>query len=274
MDIRINGEPADVRLENEKTVRDLLAGIEDWLEGTGNRISGLVIDGLAILADDVERALDQELNAVQSIDIQIRQWMVFAVESLIAAKNALQMYEDAPFADKKLVKEDFEASAAFRFLADQIQDMAHTVSASLADEGLPRSGAIRLIDERIREIESPKQEILNCNALASEIVSRLEDLPLDMQTGKDKRAQETMRLFSQIAEKLFRLLALLKQHGFATDDLCIDSVPLGQFIDGFSDALRELLKAYEAKDAVLAGDFAEYEMAPRLAALYSALKNI
>ncbi|MDR3139677.1 MAG: hypothetical protein LBT95_08410, partial [Treponema sp.] len=109
--------------------------------------------------------------------------------------------------------------------------------------------------------------------LVSAIAARLEDLPLDIQTGKDERAAETVQLFSHIAEKLFRLLYCLKFDGLSPDALTVESLPIQKFIEEFGTALKELTAAYEAKDAVLVGDLAEYELAPRLVSLYRTLKT-
>jgi hypothetical protein len=101
---------------------------------------------------------------------------------------------------------------------------------------------------------------------------RLEDLPLEIQTGKDSRAAETIQLFSNIAEKIFRLASLLKLEGIIADIDTIDTATYQSCIDEFSAALQELIAAYEVKDAVLVGDLAEYELAPRLRTFYAALK--
>jgi hypothetical protein len=101
----------------------------------------------------------------------------------------------------------------------------------------------------------------------------MEDLPLDIQTGKDARAAETVQIFSTVTEKLLRIFALLKLEGFITDTLVIDAMPFDAFIDNFNAALKEMLAAYEIKDAVLAGDLAEYELAPRLRSFYAAIKT-
>jgi hypothetical protein len=273
MEILINGQDAGITLENEKTIGDLLAGIENWLDGTGSRISGVILDAEPLHIEDIPIAFERELSALQSIDIHISSLRNLALEALMGAKFALEASEDASFEEKRTIRVDFESSAAASFLKERLGDIAKSVDSSLAGEGLSPTDALRLVEERMRELEDPKREILNCNMLASEIVSRLEDLPLDLQTGKDKRALETMRLFSHITEKLLRLLSLLKQTGFEIDAIAIDSVPLARFIDDFTNALNELLAAYEAKDTVLTGDLAEYEMAPRLVSLYSALKD-
>jgi hypothetical protein len=45
-------------------------------------------------------------------------------------------------------------------------------------------------------------------------------------------------------------------------------------VEEFNSTLKELFSAYENRDTVLVGDIAEYELAPRLLKLFSAMKNI
>jgi hypothetical protein len=116
-------------------------------------------------------------------------------------------------------------------------------------------------------------EIENTENAVSDIAGRLEDLPLDIQTGKDGRAAETIQLFTRLGEKLFRLLFALKSSGLSIEGFLVDGGPVKNFMDDFSAALRELTAAYENSDAVLVGDLAEYELAPRLIKLFKALKE-
>jgi hypothetical protein len=95
-----------------------------------------------------------------------------------------------------------------------------------------------------------------------------------MQTGKDRRAAETMQLFTQMGEKLFRLYFILKSEGLIPQTFTISGQPTRDFMNKFNDALKELSSAHENKDTVLVGDIAEYELAPRLLSIYEALKNI
>jgi hypothetical protein len=119
---------------------------------------------------------------------------------------------------------------------------------------------------------NPREEIGRAENLVSGIAGRLEELPLDIQTGKDGRAAETMQLFSRIGEKLFRLLMILESSGLSLETLSIDTLPAKEFMEDFASALKELNAAYENRDAVLVGDLAEYELAPRLVKLFTALK--
>ncbi|MDR0709462.1 MAG: hypothetical protein LBF77_05295, partial [Spirochaetaceae bacterium] len=123
------------------------------------------------------------------------------------------------------------------------------------------------------EIEDPRREIAALGPLVQAVAGRLGDLPLDIQTGKDRRAAETVQLFSTAAGKLLRLLGLLKLEGHSPEILTVDGVPIFEYIGEFESTLKELATAYEAKDAVLVGDLAEYELAPRLLKLHSAFPS-
>jgi hypothetical protein len=140
-----------------------------------------------------------------------------------------------------------------------------------AGDGISASLILSLIDERIREIGDPVGEFVRIGSLVAGIGERLEELPLDIQTGKDGRAVETVTLFSNAAEKLFRLHFIFQSRGKFIDT--INSVPVNDFFEDFNTALKELLAAFTGKDSVLVGDLAEYELAPRLRAFYAALKK-
>jgi len=104
-----------------------------------------------------------------------------------------------------------------------------------------------------------------------EICSRLVDFPLDIQTGKDARAAQSITIFSGITEKIFRILGQLNNQGYLSQ--ADDEKPLNLIISEFGSIVRELLEAYEKNDSVLVGDLAEYEAAPRLQELYNSIIN-
>jgi hypothetical protein len=272
MDIFINEQPAGITLESEKTLGEVLAGIEAWLGGSENRISGLRVDGSVITGEFLAEAFEKDLNSIERLDITISALPQLALEALYTSQEALRAYENSAFEARYRIQDGWEASAAARFLSEQIPDMYALLQQAFSGEALLAEMHTRL-DERIRELVDPRTEFHEAGALISGIAVRLEELPLDIQTGKDRRAAETVRLFSHTAEKLFRLLKLLQAQGLALETLSIDTLPFYEFIGAFSAALKELLAAYGAQDVVLVGDVAEYELAPRLVKLYTAIKD-
>jgi hypothetical protein len=273
MVISINGKQADIVLENEKTVGDLLLGIENWIQGTGNRLSGLVIDGTKINAAQLQQAMENELHDIKTIDISISAWEELAIEALADLKETCNYYNKASFEEYAEIKKNWEESAAAAFLSVEINDLHELAGLCFAGEGISAGSLLFVTDERIRELENPAKELETIELPVSEIVRRMEELPLDVQTGKDRKAAETIQLFTQMGEKLFRLLRLLKLQKPGFESLTVDGSEIKVFLSDFSDALGELSSAYKNQDMVLIGDSAEYEMAPRLSKLYTAIKD-
>ncbi|MDR2759572.1 MAG: hypothetical protein LBB78_09340 [Spirochaetaceae bacterium] len=273
MEITINGSPADITLEKERTLGEFLSGIENWLLGSGHSVSGLQVDGTVIGVDSVADAFRWELEKIKNIAIKTSTSFELLAEALLTAKEALKTYEDALFDQQNQLREQWKNSPAGVFLSEKAPELYDGMVKTLRGEGLFPQKMEHLIDERLREVENPKNELLIMEGAVTGIAQRLEDLPLDIQTGKDQQAAETVSLFSGITEKLCRLIFLLKQQGILTDEVTVEDLSIQAFIEEFTIALKELLAAYEAKDAVLVGDLAEYELAPRLLKLYSAMRD-
>ncbi|MDR3168051.1 MAG: hypothetical protein LBT93_08910 [Treponema sp.] len=271
MEITINGKAADITLESEKNLGDFLTGIEQWLERGGHRISGIRLDGEDITADALAGSLDRNLRDIKTIAIKTLGWPELAAEALLYTLEDIKTWQKASFADRDLIRQGWGKSVAAGFLKEQIPDIFAGVEKTLSGEGLSPAAFQRLIEERLRELTDPYGELKNIEPLVTTIAGRLEDLPLDIQTGKDGRTAETLQLFSQVAEKLFRLFYSLKSHG--SDVLTIESRSVQNFIEEFGAVLKELMAAYEVKDTVLVGDLAEYELAPRFVSLYTTLKG-
>jgi hypothetical protein len=273
MDITINGNPADITLEEECVLGELLSGIENWLAGSGHILSGLQVDGEVIGTDIMADAFRWELEKIKTIDIKTSPRSELLMEALLSAGEVLATYGEVPFNEQERIRVYWRESPAGAFLSEEAPELYTDMVKTLQGEGLSPPQLAGLMDERLRELENPLNELLNMEKVITGIVHRLEDLPLDIQTGKDRQAAETVSLFSGITEKLFRLLFLLKQRGILTEELTVESLPFETFVAEFTMALKELLAAYEMKDTVLVGDLAEYELAPRLLKLYSAMRS-
>jgi hypothetical protein len=273
MDISINGKPADIVPDTEKTLGELLSALEAWLTGSGYRLSGLRVNGDQIDSTGVGEVFGLNLEAIHTLDISTSSWPELAQEALAGAEGFLRAWEAASFEERPRLQEDWRESAAAQFLSAEISAVFLLVEGALRG-GEPALGEIAgIIGERLREITGPREEFTRVEGLVSAIAGRLEELPLDLQTGKDARAAETIQLFSQVAEKLFRLISLFKGGRFLGEEFGEGNAAIQKFIEEFSAALRELLSAYETRDTVLVGDLAEYEMAPRLRKLYEAMKG-
>ena len=272
MNISINGKAADITIENEKTVGDILSGLEKWLDGSGNRLSGLVIDGVMIGAASVGECFSLEISGVTEMDILVSSWPELAAQALMELGKVSTIIKDAVFSSRGEIISAWDQSPAASFLQTEIPDMLNYAKQAFAGS-ISASELGLLTEERLRELENPKAETLAMKELINSIISRMTDLPLDMQTGKDGRAAETIQIFSGTAEKLFRLLGILTYKGLSAEDFTVDGMTVKSFNDSFGSTLNELLSAYNSQDTVLIGDLCEYELAPRISKLYQALSE-
>ena len=273
MNICINDQPADITLDTEKTLGDVLSGIEYWISSTGSRIREISVDGQVLADDALCGAFDRDVKDIKKLDIAVSAYRELAAEALGILRQTCLLYSEAAFDDRPQIAEAWEISAASYFLRADISDLYTLAGRAFSGEGLSVHDLSIIVEERQREIVNPGLEIAGCEALVKNIAERMEELPLDIQTGKDQKAAETIQLFSRTAEKLFRVFFVFESEGLSLDNFLVDSLPGRTFMEEFTAALTEISAAYENRDTVLVGDLSEYELSPRLLKFFFALKD-
>ena len=271
MRIRINGADADIRPDTEKTVGEVLCALEPWLAGSGHRLSGLCIDGETASVATMESCFVREIDSIGMLDISISSLPDLLAESILDMTQYISDFENAGYEEKKQFAANWKESPGAQLLAEQSPDLFDWAAMTFSGEGSPTHILRALAEERLRELQDPAGELERAEPVVAEVCSRLEEFPLDIQTGKDARATETVNVFSGIAEKIFRIFNVLRIAGFPVEEIRVEETPINAYISEFSAALRELVSAYEQRDTVLVGDLAEYEMAPRLRNLHSSV---
>jgi hypothetical protein len=129
-----------------------------------------------------------------------------------------------------------------------------------------------ITEERLREVREPLNELSNLKPLIDETCERLTDLPLDIQTGKDGRAAQTIQFFSGVAEKIIRIYRQFDIQGYFNEKTNGEK-PFDSLFNNFVDTVNDLLEAYKKNDTVFVGDLCEYELAPKLNELYDSILN-
>ena len=273
MKITINGVNADIQPENEKTVGEILAAMETWLAGSGHRLSGFSLDGEAVKSDSMEMFFNRELAGVKTIDIITSSLPELIMESLLLLIQDIEAWELSGFDGKAKFAVHWKESPEANLLAEQAPDLYDWTVKTFSGEGLSPEELRFICEERLRELKDPAGELGRTGQAVTDVCGRLEQLPLDIQTGKDAEAAGTVNIFSGVTEKVFRIFRVLKMQGVSVDNITVADTPITVYITEFGKALDELLNAYKQRDTVLVGDIAEYEMAPRLCGLYSAIYN-
>jgi len=274
MKIKINGVDADIQPENEKTIGEILGALDGWLAGSGHRLSGLNIDGKTVSAQEMEQSFSRGIETINTVDICTTSLPQLVADSLNATMRDIEEFQVLAFDEKAVFADKWKTSPQGCLLAEQYPELFNWTIKAFSGEGCSPQVLTALFEERLRELTDPVGEMSRTAQLVDDICARLAEFPLDIQTGKDSRAAETVNIFSGVAEKVFRIYHTLKIEGFPVKEIIVDSTPISEYITEFSNALKELLDAYERRDTVLIGDLAEYEMAPRLRGLHAAVWGV
>jgi len=269
MEIRINDRPLDYSLDNESALGEVLSGVEQWLISSGHRIASLSVDGNVINASMIEDVFSRKIDTIKKLDITTNVVADLTAASLLSLHNDIDEFENLGPEEKVKFFENWKERAQALFISSEIKDL-YAYCVNTFSHGELHSQTLRSIIEEIqREVNDPYNELKKMESILDEICVRLVDLPLDIQTGKDLRAAQTIQLFSALSEKIFRIFKQLDTQGYLNQ--VSEIKPLTQLITEFGNVLKDLLEAYEKNDSVLVGDITEYEASPKIKKLYTAI---
>jgi hypothetical protein len=272
MEITINGQTADISLDNEKTVGEIMAGLEQWLANAGQRLSGLSINNVPVPSSAFEEILKKDAAAVNLLDIKTISLAELFLESLVNLHADIEEFESLKFDEKPEFLKSWKERPQALFTLEQMPDL-YNISVNLFSAGdINKTFVFSVIEERLREVKEPLQELNNLKALLDETCTKLANLALDIQTGKDAQAAKTIQVFSGLSEKILRTVKQLDIQGILPQEKG-EREAFSVIINEFGKIIKELLEAYEKHDTVLVGDLAEYEASPKLQELYSAIIN-
>ena len=271
MTITINGELLDFTLEHEKTAGDVAVALASWLEASGMLIAGLSLDEESVIMTEEQwrsRGIDgisaMNVEAVSVREGRLRQFET-ARDYFVLMNNAAAGENTASLTELSDGFEDVK-----RILPNLLGEREAPVFTAALENGLNRAGfpgdspdfaAITnesgriagLLESRRREIANPAEEAASASAALSAMADRLDDVAVNLQTGKDRPAMETIILLTELLQTLMRSLSWMDQDSDRRKP-----------VDELTAILEELEEALKVSDTVLIGDLLEYEIKPRL----------
>lgn len=299
MTIFINETKVDFKLENEKTLQEVVNSLLQWVDGQGHQLQSILVDGAPLMAENMEDWQDNPIADIERIDLS-------TISRMEARLNYLQaLYQFFLLLQRSLEERNDsllqQISSTYPSIREKLGQLfppesqgQHTftdkLDAFLTGSGIFDSGKVPeqpealielvsklnlIISELIREITNPLAELLSTAELLKRLVSEMEEVSVLLQTGKDKEAMDSIIRFTELSQKLLRIYPNLMHHGIidVTKAKVMDK-PFDEFYKEFNAILIELTDAFRANDSVLLGDLLEYEIAPRLEELTNFLDNI
>ncbi|MFO7848403.1 MAG: hypothetical protein R6V67_00460 [Spirochaetia bacterium] len=286
MEIRINSEPIDFTLEDEQTLGEIINGIRKWLGNSGYLVSSLERDGMPVIMDDAGEWRKTPLDDIGSLEITV----LTGPEQYVS--NLHTVYQYISILQRSLASGNGDnlnnLKDEHKFVVENLDPLLGTkgygaklgslLSASGVSEGYLKPQVQQLLTfcknlsiilaGRIKEATEPFEELKNTAKGLSELVPQLMEVPVLLQTGKDKTAMGYVIEFTEYSDKLIRINHILREQQIIDiSEIKVNGRRFDTFYRDFNDILRELLEAFDSQDSVLIGDLLEYEIAPRVETL-------
>jgi len=269
MTIKINGKPLDYTLTNEKTLIEIVAGLEQWLSNSGHRMSEMSVDGQEVNASMVEEIFKKDIKTIKCIEVSTNSVAELTTACIMNLKRDIDEYEKLNFDEKAKFFENWKESGQAQYISEEMPELYSYFTDTFSGGNVSVTTLRSITEEVQREVNEPVKELEKLEPILNEICEKLVNLPLNIQTGKDLLAATTIELFSSITEKIIRIFYQLNIQGYLLQ--MEKAKKIAQDFINFKDILTNLLEAYEKHDTIIIGDLAEYEAAPKLKELYFAI---
>ncbi|TVQ96170.1 MAG: hypothetical protein EA403_16705 [Spirochaetaceae bacterium] len=294
MRVLIDDHPLDVTLEQEKTLSEVLAGVNEFLSANGMILTALSVDNDELELDALSEWGSRSISGVQEIRLITQpQWeLVLTHLHLVggfihAWREALVSNESPTVAQLAQDQSDLarhleeHVGLIFTDLPDGAFTNLFSVTGDpklMADPPTGRNALltemdqlIPLIEQRIAEIQTPERVVAAVAGLVTSLIPQVQEVSILLQTGKDTDAMSLVVRFTELTEKLFRTLPHLARVNEGFRERFLDGERLPALTADLNERLHELVDAFGAQDSVLIGDLLEYEIVPRIEELIAVL---
>ena len=119
--------------------------------------------------------------------------------------------------------------------------------------------------------DSIKQSFVELAKLFGELSTKMEQIPVALQSGKNKEASDSIKMVADSIDNFCHIAALASLFPQDFGETEIDGKKFSAFFEDFSPILSDFEQALSNNDTVLIGDLSEYEICPRLKAISQAL---
>ncbi|MDR3201210.1 MAG: hypothetical protein LBT68_07095 [Spirochaetales bacterium] len=276
MKIFVNGDALSFSLEKENSLFDIYQALSGWAASQGARITGLELDGRNVDILRPEEWGEVPLQSVQQLSLTavseeeaqgyglsvIREYLEVLGRALEAGDDEAgrEVLKEYPYIRRGLeihLKDIFSNAGGKVFEADGLllarrDDEPFTQAEKEAMRSYVRALSV-IVQDRLQEIKEPEKEAAAVARLLLGAKPALENVPVLLQSGKDREAMQNILSYTELALKAVRILS--QRSGGQEDSR--------EFCKELNGVLNDLTSAFEARDSVLIGDLFEYEIAPR-----------
>ena len=107
-----------------------------------------------------------------------------------------------------------------------------------------------------------------------ELSTKMSDVPVALQSGKDKEANTMIAVLADAIDEFCHTATLCALFPELYNALVIDGKSITEFFEEFAPIVADFEQSLESKDTVTSGDLCEYEIAPRLTSIAASIGAI
>lgn len=284
MEILVNRERLDFRLENESSLGEVIDGLARWLGSGDFAITAIDVNATSYALHDRTAWESMELGEVRQLSVEAlprhnadRATVVALLEYFGLLREAISRRDDGILAElagelpyvRRRLAQFFPALVGPNGTIAGLDDERLNAGALPSEASAERirtgvADLIALLTAREREYEDPARELAVTLGRLSAVAPEVVDVPVQLQTG---RGQEAMRTIVKLTELLSRVIRLIPLAETCCESVAFDLGGVRAFAEELAPVLEEIEDALRAGDTVLVGDLLEYEVAPRLETL-------
>jgi hypothetical protein len=291
--IYFNNQKINFTLEQEKTLADVVHSLELWFYNQKMFIVSLEVDQKEFSPKDLEQQGLQSIDKIDEIKITASDFLKLetdGVKSLIPyfkdLTESMKAFDETTLAE---LLQQFPAmfrTLEFVFASRQNEMNRKNLSAldktftgttvgmiSLWNEGTKQT-VLSLCDYFLTEAEKINSSYKHIGQASikitretlsklRDIIIRLSEVSILLQTGKDSEAMQVIASFSEMTQLFLHLISDFLAPQTARS-ISIGGESIVDFSRTLNIQLRELIEAFEKKDFILIGDLCEYEIAPKI----------
>ena len=298
MQIFLNEEILDTKLENEKTVAEVYSGVKTWIEQNGKYLVSCKVDGYEKEQNELESI---SLESVVRVDFYVGEGLDVLISSLIELDNYINKIGETLFGRDSLTDKETKdlsegkiwissvlnaAKSILRIDYEKIKPHGLEVSISLVIEEVLSEKKL----DSVKSIETYLDHLRDFKLFVMDLINRITLLNLDTETvkeilstygnnmevlkkefisvnenfqsGKDLLATE---LLQHSSGRLHLLISGLISVAGRINDYDVEAIRVEEdsllsINTILNDKLTQVAKALEENDIVTVGDILEYEL--------------
>jgi hypothetical protein len=283
LEILVNDQPLAFVLESERTLGEVVQGLERWLAGSPLVLCSVRLAGRELLAEPPAAWAETPHAGVERLEVTVRHTAELRVANLQTMQEFLQLAiafaaggaggnPAGGVAELARGYPLFLESLARHFAEAETGEERTALSPLFAagdwgPEDRTRLGTAAAslalkIQSRLAELTDPRTALRSLGEELEAAAAGVSEVSVLLATGRDRQAMQAVVAFSELTQRLLALVRSIPEVG---------GRPAAEYFGELNRVLKELIQAFQARDTVLVGDLLEYEIAPRLRQLRAVL---